>query len=284
MVDLKLLHHFTTSTYATLSHKGDIKTLWRVTVPELAFSNGYLMHALLALSALHLSHLEAERHDYYFSYATAHYEVALRDSSSTILIVQSENCHTIYALSALIFAFQMGLSHDADGLLITLDNEIAPWFVLLRGVHSIISSSWSWLQDGVLGPMFRMPTCDNSVEELDECLREFQVHLYANETNKSNLETYITTIDELRKWWNVEPEKSFTWVVKVGEDYLSLLSNRHPEALIIFAHFCVLLKQAESIYWFKNWPRKLISAIYHSLDEAYRLWIRWPLEQIGYYP
>src|SRR5207248_3115641 len=91
-------------------------------------------------------------------------------------------------------------------------------------------------------------------------------------------------IDELRKWWNVEPEKSFTWVVMVGEDYLSLLSNRHPEALIIFAHFCVLLKQAESIYWFKNWPRKLISAIYHSLDEAYRLWIRWPLEQIGYDP
>lgn len=63
MLDMELLHNFSTSTYATLSDDPLIRDLWRVRVVKLCFTCDYAMLALLSVSALHLAQFSPARSD-----------------------------------------------------------------------------------------------------------------------------------------------------------------------------------------------------------------------------
>lgn len=63
MLDMELLHNFSTSTYATLSDDPLIRDLWRVRVVKLCFTCDYAMLALLSVSALHLAQFSPGRSD-----------------------------------------------------------------------------------------------------------------------------------------------------------------------------------------------------------------------------
>ncbi|KAE8384460.1 hypothetical protein BDV23DRAFT_189203 [Aspergillus alliaceus] len=56
-MELRLLHHFTLFTSATMpgAHLKRIKDCWSINVPQLAFCYKPLLHAVFAISALHLS-------------------------------------------------------------------------------------------------------------------------------------------------------------------------------------------------------------------------------------
>ncbi|KAJ6436347.1 reverse transcriptase [Purpureocillium lavendulum] len=76
----------------------------------------------------------------------------------------------------------------------------------------------------------------------------------------------------------------FTWVHRVSDDYVILLKTNDSGALCIFAFYCVLLKKLEHVWWMEGWGTYLMERIYWSLDSVHRLWIRWPMEEIGWYP
>jgi hypothetical protein len=73
-----------------------------------------------------------------------------------------------------------------------------------------------------------------------------------------------------------------SWLYKVSDEYLELLSSAEREALIIFAHFCVVIKSLDAYWWMQGWSEHLLGAIWHLLQPEDRLWIRWPMEEIGW--
>ena len=72
------------------------------------------------------------------------------------------------------------------------------------------------------------------------------------------------------------------WLVKVPDPFIELLKSLDSEALCVMAFFCVLLNRLEHLWWVEGWAFHLIERIYSTLDSRYRLWIRWPLEEIGW--
>lgn len=76
----------------------------------------------------------------------------------------------------------------------------------------------------------------------------------------------------------------FSWLYRMEDSFIELLSNRDPLALVITANFCVLLKHLGSSWWTEGWSTKLLQEIWDLLDEEYRLWIRWPIEELGWRP
>ncbi len=56
------------------------------------------------------------------------------------------------------------------------------------------------------------------------------------------------------------------------------------EAVAIFAHFCILLKHHESHWWLQGWADHLIARAYEILDEEHRIWIEWPMREVGWSP
>ncbi|KAH8434293.1 Zn(II)2Cys6 transcription factor [Aspergillus melleus] len=281
MRELRLLHHFTTSTYATLSPRGHVKTIWRVTVPKLAFSSDCLMRAILAISALHLSRLEADLD--YQTHAIAYYDAALRSSTLAMLNISPETCSALYVCSELIFIFHLVHPYLSENPLLSPSNEVAPWLVLLRGIRTIADPFHDALLSGVLGPMFGTePSTPDTV--IMDSLDTFTAHLrktHPEPDSDSDLQAYLVAIEELRRWSAGVDGHGFQWAVYVDESYISLLRQMKPAALVIFAHFARVVKKSDSNYWLRGWADRLVGVIYGTLDENHRLWIRPVLEEMG---
>jgi hypothetical protein len=100
--DLELMHHFSTSVAKTLSHRNEIQEAWAIALPMEAYSCDYLMHGLLALSALHLdSSSHNKRHDY-SDLSTYHLHKSLARFRERLANISVENCVPLFGLSSLM--------------------------------------------------------------------------------------------------------------------------------------------------------------------------------------
>lgn len=70
----------------------------------------------------------------------------------------------------------------------------------------------------------------------------------------------------------------------MDDQFIEMLNQRSPLALVVFAHFAVLLKYLGSCWWMQGWPTHLLQEIWEHLDQEHRVWIRWPIEEIGWLP
>lgn len=66
-----------------------------------------------------------------------------------------------------------------------------------------------------------------------------------------------------------------------AEQYIRLLNERRPEALVLFAHYCVLLSYCDYSWHFCGVGKRLIAAIWRSLSVEMRPWISWPVAVTG---
>jgi hypothetical protein len=56
------------------------------------------------------------------------------------------------------------------------------------------------------------------------------------------------------------------WPVSVDKEYIDLLYERHPGALILLAHYCIILKQMQQRWYFAGRASKLMASIVALLD------------------
>jgi len=68
------------------------------------------------------------------------------------------------------------------------------------------------------------------------------------------------------------------WAERIPQEFLDLLTQKKPRAVILLAHFCVLVKRA-SHYWFcTGAAEEIMMEIQRNLDTKYLPWIEWPLQ------
>lgn len=99
MVDLELIHNFTTFTHATISSEPAMRQMLKTTAIRMAFDCEFLMRTILALSAVHLAHFRRDRHGFYVRVAMDHHQVACRlavsvmDHPDNLTQADCENLH-----------------------------------------------------------------------------------------------------------------------------------------------------------------------------------------------
>ena len=134
-------------------------------------------------------------------------------------------------------------------------------------------------------------TDEGSIEDLQ--LADLRQAIKETVRDPHALKIYISAIDELQQAFTVayknvfhtiETADVFIFLLRVEEEYLDLLKERTQESLAIFAYFCVIAKRLEKNWWSEGWSNYLMSSIYSALDEEHKLWIRWPIEEIGWVP
>ena len=301
--DLELLHNFCTSTCYTLHSNPTLKTLWRVNAPQLGFAYDFVMRGILSLSALHLAHSRPDQRQEYISQAMQHNHAGLRTMTAVLPNINQKNCSAVYLFSVITFILTLASPRKPGDLLIMGQSGIAEWLTLFRGVHAIVKSFQDELQSGVLGPMFsvgsrRSQLRDARANELDPAaedhhLGQLQSVIQQSVTDLHLLTIYMAAIVELRKSFAVayseeiavlESSDVFIFLFRVSEEYLYLLKDRTQESLAIFAYFCIITKRLENAWWSQGWSDHLMSQIHDLLDEEHRLWIRWPMEEIGWLP
>lgn len=101
------MHNWSTKAFKSLRQHSDETYLWQIVVPELALSHEYLLNALLALSARHLSFEDPS-----WDWTALDYENrALTGFQIVLGSLDSSNYEAIFACSILIMVFSLAQSH-----------------------------------------------------------------------------------------------------------------------------------------------------------------------------
>ncbi|TKW56293.1 hypothetical protein CTA1_11911 [Colletotrichum tanaceti] len=248
VLDLELLHHHCNFTAQTLSENPLLRDFWRINVVKLGLECDYVMRSILSLSALHMAYLDPERKDKLLETSVAHHEMSSRKAVGLMQHVQDTNKAPLFIFSVLT-------------IYIAKNPLIAP----------IISRTVAHFQ-------VREAPCHHTH------LGDLEANINASERDGGLLATYNYAIKELHKLYRVFCEGSepqdimdvFIWIAMVADDFLPLLRESRQEALVIFLHFCMLLRQLRSQWWLDVWAGNLYAKTYKLLDDEHRSWIRDP--------
>ncbi|KAL9053640.1 MAG: hypothetical protein Q9206_003852 [Seirophora lacunosa] len=295
MGDLELLHQFVTQTCYTTSNRADSHELWRITVPKEGINHNFLMRGILAVAALHLSHLYPDRAVEYQHIADSHQDRALGSFQAAITDMNESNCHAFFALSSLIVVYKFASPRTPGSLAFTYDSEDSTnWLAMIRGVNSILQPSWPWVENGPLRGLLQPGVFDTSDTRLpkpaDHQLRQLAELCEAATGGDEAVEAYKAAVKALRRCFakiftrsSVECEvgTAFTWPVEVPDKFIELLHTRSPEALVILAHYCVVLHHLDRYWWIEGWAVHVMDSICSELTESWREWIQWPSSVIA---
>ena len=296
MPELELLHHFTTETCYTLSDRSQSHELWRVTVPQVAFEHDFLMRGILAIAALHLSYLRQDKQSYWTHVAAKQQDAALSTFRSIMSHMGESNCDALLALSSLIvvYGFESPKNSNSLGMFNYNGQESDEWLPLIRGVNSIIMSVWPWIRNGRLKGLLHDHVQEPPRTELSRVLSEQLSHL-DNMCDRASggpevVSAYKAAVGALRlslvrmnnrPQYECEVSIAFLWPVMIPQEYITMLNEKRPEALIILAHYCIILHQLDHYWWMKGWAPHIIDNIHRELDEDWLYYLQWPTNVIS---
>jgi hypothetical protein len=101
MLDLELMHNFTTYTCTTIIGEPSVRQLLRTTAVHMAVDCEYLMRSILAVSALHLSRYRPQKKDLYLQRAMHHHQAASSAAIELLADLRVEECERLHLFSML---------------------------------------------------------------------------------------------------------------------------------------------------------------------------------------
>lgn len=287
--DLELLHHFLTVTSLLLAthNNPEAQALWQVHAVRLGFKHEFLLRGILAVAALHLGYLLPDRRSAYELKASTHQGIALQSFQDTLARVDETNCHALFTFSCLIIVMAFASPRKEDP-----QTEILNWFHLLRGCNSVLQLHWDLLRNSFLSPLleemsYTVTKAAHDVPDTDRIM-DLQTVCCNPAQPRDVSQAYALAIHELLKVFiqaSVVRSRSestvlasLVWPINLSPKYLELLAEQQPEAMVILAHYCILLHWgAEEDEWFlSGWARYTLDTIKGSIGESWHESLAWP--------
>ncbi|EXK24381.1 hypothetical protein FOMG_18888 [Fusarium oxysporum f. sp. melonis 26406] len=282
--DLQLMHHFSTSAYLTLIDHSSLHQFWQVTVPAIAFSFDFLLHGILAFSALHLAHLRPNETDAWTILSRRHQSVAVTSFSSRLDDITNENVDPCLLYSC--FVFMLETYSITTSSTAVLPRDISRSFILLQGVKGILSTApGRWSSDGVLAPLMRravepvfIPSKGFKVQI--ETLREMALPSEVTHIHRNALDGLLTTFEAVAASQSGYGHV-WLWAITLPRAFLELVSENEPFALVILAHYATLVRCFEHDRWYiQGWSARVLAAVQDALLESWKPWLDWPVQCI----
>ncbi|KAJ5658531.1 C6 transcription factor [Penicillium longicatenatum] len=300
--DMELLHHYMVSTCYTLSRIPSIQAIYRDEVPRVGFTMPAVLHAMLAVAALHLARSDPSRRDSCIAQAHMHHQTAVQSVTPNIPFLASDNGVGLFLFSSLTcISACASVPSERSFLVLFEQGRLANWVLLFRGTRTVIEYSRHDFNKGKLGPIFmngaqtaaaRDPQTFEQGKMYTWELKQMIGHEFMQDQRLRGI--YEETLDALSRTLGVvmkpgegprlQTADVFAWLLEASDEYLELLAKEEPVALIIFGYFCVALRQIEWMWWMEGLSGRLMSQLYSVIDEKYRGWLRWPQEQICWAP
>jgi hypothetical protein len=298
MEDMNLWHHFIKVTAPTLT------TPWKEDLVQRALSCDYLVHGMLASGALHLGYLSSDpkEKDKYAFLASQHHDLALGPFQRAMANVNAGNANQLWVFSTLLMTFTYASYRSTEHLFPFSEgasNEVlSNWMFCLRGCVGFVQTALEHLEGGPLGFIISEgmkvetaiadgalpdPEVDRSLSLLRTAV--FQMPLIKSTTTVEEMEAYADAIERLRNTFaaysrgltsQMTRATAALWVGRVSDTFIRLLSEKRPPALILTAHYCLLLKYCEDVWYMEQRSYYLFEAVKQSLGEQWAPYVEYP--------
>lgn len=280
----------------TLSDRPESHQLWRSVVPQIAFEHHYLMRAILAISALHLSRLRLQKHDHYAKIAVQQQDAALSRFREKMLSPDEALCDSFFAMSSLIvvYGFESPKASNTLGMFDSHGEHSDGWLPLIRGVNFILQSVWPSIKKGKLAVLLHDHAQAPPSTDLPDLLEEQLVNLEQFSTevpdNEEDKQACTAATHQLRHCFiriynktssECEVSLAFLWPVMIPQHFLDMIHDRKPEALVLLAFYCTILHHLNDYWWLSGWGRHIVENIRAELNDSLRDWVDWPSRVVG---
>ncbi|KAH8798001.1 hypothetical protein DL96DRAFT_1639665 [Flagelloscypha sp. PMI_526] len=290
--ELELLHNWSTRTILTIiPDSPQIRHSFQVMLPQLAFDQDFLLHAMFAISSLHMHTFRPSSDDFLrlakihcqrailglrSAGDTAHQEMAVM--ANTLLGVYwfaSPSWSTAYSNSAFpdIFDWYPATRVFTRGLgtyAISIGNgttQDSPF--MSDDIWNIRKNIMTPPFPNILLNIHRAEACPFDIEELQD---------------SEIVSSYEHSLYKLCQTWNLfmnpmlQNMAFLHFLCNPDELFFQLFMDKHPRALILVAHFCAVIGQFDGT-WLYSWERAKsdIQRIIALLDEKWLPWMEFPL-------
>lgn len=286
-------HYITTDCFGIIRDESNFD-VWK----QMPFHDGakyeFVLDAVLAIAALHKAHVCLAESEKYTSASIYYQSRSLREYQAHLSSINDENCHAMFAVSALIHVITIAMSRGGPHLLPTPPLEtLFTSFKLLKGIQAVLHSKWFIVKDSHYHPSLSLPTVSSDLavstevshvmEELRRCAAEA-----VRSPNSSNIDLYRKTIDSLEEQFRQVENSSndagniVAWPVLIGDEPAELLQRQDPLMMLIFVHYGVLYLHVHETWWAHDYGRRVIldlSESLHALDAAWMPATSWARAQ-----
>ncbi|KAL7269426.1 hypothetical protein RUND412_007916 [Rhizina undulata] len=345
-----------TFTNACNPNHNDIILVWQKTVPKLAFQAEFCMHALLAVASLHKhiidkvdkgdvpssdsgkadgdESLPKHAKNDWLLIAAQHHEKFVSQMAIALSAISKDNCHALFASSALAVIYAMAI-HSPDMMGVDGGNMRSPppspsstvsctprlqstnWFPMIRGVHSILTEVWHWVENGPMSPLLKVNrdispgTLNAYLADDEKAAHEAVSSLFGlctpstkipfpEELDDTEVSTiYYSAIHELQKTFVRyliplisssldEPKKQktkaatiFMWPIAVHDRFVELLDRGQPRALVILAHYFAIMRHVDGYWWLRGRAKWEVLRIRDTIGEEWAEWMKWPVSWVS---
>ncbi|KMW68917.1 hypothetical protein BDDG_13128 [Blastomyces dermatitidis ATCC 18188] len=253
----------------------EYKAVWQKALQQESLTHLFLMHGILALSALELGRRKGcdatnVNQRSYTAIALGHYLRAVALSQPVLKNINEENCKAVFLLPTLLTAFAFGSPQQAWGLG-NSRHPIARFHLVLllaRGMGQVQSTAIDKMKDGKFDTLIKPDSYSPwlpadakaalcNLHQLNENCEQYSI---------SEKNIYNTTINQVEIMLGqihvaaTRPNPAVMWATEVPPLYLELMRAYKPMALVVLAHYCVILHHLRGIWWVDGWSVPLLRA------------------------
>lgn len=287
--ELCLVHHYLTSTHLDFSRGMNAVDIWRDMPFHDGIQHAFVLDAVLALAALHKAYVEPQHSEKYTS-ACLHYQSqCLRAYHHQLSDINEENCHAMFAVSALVNVIAIAMSHGGPSLLpIPSIETLLTTFKLLRGIQIVLHTTHEIVRSAHYKSAFAMPKVPEGTPvslEVGQAMEKLRRRAAeAGEFNtKDRLDIYNTSIEKLEDHFKqVELcdrlDMIIAYPIAIDEKAIEMLRDRDPMMMLIFVHYGVLYLRLHERWWARGFGCRLVwdlSEALHALGASWRPLTSW---------
>ncbi|CAM1508893.1 Fc.00g026320.m01.CDS01 [Cosmosporella sp. VM-42] len=304
--DKKLLRHYLTSTSMTFVDRQGSKDIWQQVIPRMAGEHAFLMHALLACSALHAAKAFPSKRQFYLVRAHNHQDIAMPLYRQVSSNVTKSNCHAIIAFAHLLVIYSFAANLVDERLFLVGPTSagsgmMSSWLYFIRNGCFLVGEFWDDIENGPLGifvnvweapmPTLGDPATYSGFKSLMPGLASVLERMNVEEAWEDGvLETCSRAADQLAKAFVISKGwegSDFTtwdairvWPMDVSSAYIGLLSKGHPGAVVLLSHYSVLLEDIQCHWYFQDGAKRLLNTTFERLEPKWHIDIWESIQQV----
>lgn len=173
----------------------------------------------------------------------------------------------------------------------------AEWLPMVRGTHAVLYSIYGRLREGPLSALTDLEPWESIDPDRDTFAEDTKVRALSSIWAAcKEKETYERALLLLRRCYaymtkfqapNGSSDSRYfysavsgpmIWILMAPAEYFTLLEQRQPSALIIFAYVGALFHRLNHLWFYKGWGRSIVTVVGELLGEYWLPWMSGPRE------
>ncbi|KAL4978824.1 hypothetical protein BDW66DRAFT_128870 [Aspergillus desertorum] len=291
--EFELVHHWMLHVADSFQVSPGFGRAWRDRGIRVAIQYDFFLHMILMLSALHLALTKSP------TFTEAHRTFILEGCSDATRCFRKEaenisdsNWHAVRAFPFLMSIYALALPQfdRVERVGEAVLDEMIHILIVIKGNSLVRPTANPWPR-ARLSPRWmeekdflNQTDEDNYDTDLSNALGTLQPWIDSSDDDSRVRALNSEAIELFRQTLKVHLKRSLrplSWPNAVKNEYIDLLRQRNPMALVVLAHYAVILGQCSERWWCSDWGVRLLSVIAAMLPGKYQGAIAYPLQMLS---